>query len=129
MTATQAPHIYLPHYADTGCEMHPACLECPMEFCKSDDPSVNRAEQMWLRYQTIRELRAQGLTRRQIADRVGCSKTTVAVTLSGDMSAAIPRDSQSYPDNRDVLRRLKPASALFASPGPPRFLARGNGRR
>jgi hypothetical protein len=28
----------LMHYADTGCEVCPSCLRCPLPQCKYDDP-------------------------------------------------------------------------------------------
>ncbi len=30
------PEFY--HYEDTGCEVSPACLDCPLPQCKYDDP-------------------------------------------------------------------------------------------
>ena len=36
-------------FADTGCEVHHACLECPLPACKHDDP---RAYVLWMRTHT-----------------------------------------------------------------------------
>ena len=32
----QGPEYY--HYEDTGCEVSPSCLSCPLPQCKYDDP-------------------------------------------------------------------------------------------
>ena len=32
----QGPEYY--HYEDTGCEVSPSCLTCPLPQCKYDDP-------------------------------------------------------------------------------------------
>ncbi len=34
--ADQSPEYY--HYEDTGCEVSPSCLNCPLPQCKYDDP-------------------------------------------------------------------------------------------
>ena len=34
--ADQTPEYY--HYEDTGCEVAPSCLSCPLPQCKYDDP-------------------------------------------------------------------------------------------
>ena len=30
------------HYRDTGCELAPSCLQCPMERCVYDEPEGGR---------------------------------------------------------------------------------------
>jgi hypothetical protein len=30
-------------YRDTGCELAPSCLRCPMRYCKFDEPRANAA--------------------------------------------------------------------------------------
>ena len=34
------------HFKDTGCALHPACLECPLPVCIYDDPFAIQRE-MW----------------------------------------------------------------------------------
>jgi hypothetical protein len=31
------------NHTDTGCELHPACLSCPLPRCKYDDPKYQKA--------------------------------------------------------------------------------------
>ena len=32
------------HYKDTGCKLHPACLECPLPVCVYDNPASVQIE-------------------------------------------------------------------------------------
>ena len=32
------------HYKDTGCRLHPACLECPLPVCVYDNPASVQIE-------------------------------------------------------------------------------------
>ena len=32
------------HYEDTGCEASDSCLDCPLPFCKYDDPGLVPAQ-------------------------------------------------------------------------------------
>ena len=34
------PEFY--HYEDTGCEVSPSCLNCPLPQCKYDDPDGSK---------------------------------------------------------------------------------------
>ena len=63
------------NYSDTGCELAPSCLECPLAKCKYDDPNGNRRNLM--RDQEIVRLHAQGLKISQIAKIVNTSERTV----------------------------------------------------
>ena len=51
-------------WPDTGCEVAPACLDCPLSQCKLDDPD-------WYRYW---RLRAKHLAMGQALEREGLSE-------------------------------------------------------
>jgi len=72
------------HYpADTGCEVSPTCLHCPLEECRYDNPIYFNK---WLdsatnnktkRIEIYRLLDTTNLTSRQIAAKVGFQAATV----------------------------------------------------
>jgi|TARA_Y100000310_G_scaffold302890_1_gene340725 hypothetical protein len=48
-------------YPDNGCRAAVCCVECPLLFCKHDDPTAYRAFQVRQRYQAIAARVATGL--------------------------------------------------------------------
>lgn len=58
-------------YRDTGCELHSACLTCPLplEVCPEEDFRRPRRDQVraWAKARRARQLRAKGLTIAAIA--------------------------------------------------------------
>ncbi|MCS7206788.1 MAG: helix-turn-helix domain-containing protein [Dehalococcoidia bacterium] len=73
-------------YRDEGCEVSPACLQCPLPQCKYDDPEGYRrwlAQQREARDRQIWEVRQrEGLTVPQLAQRFGVSQRTVFRALA-----------------------------------------------
>lgn len=76
-----------PHFndkRDNGCDAAPRCLECPLPFCKHDDPvSYHREHCHHHRNQRILELRRQGLTVAQLAETVGITDRSIYRILRG----------------------------------------------
>lgn len=68
---------------DTGCDLHPACLSCPLPQCRYDGGT--REESQW-RYveqvAMIKRLKNEGLRAGEIAPRVGVSRRTVHRALA-----------------------------------------------
>jgi len=64
-------------YRDTGCDLHPACLSCPLPRCRYDEPhgsvSVRRRETM----QAAARLRSKGLMVSEVAQQLGISERSV----------------------------------------------------
>lgn len=60
-------------YRDTGCEVSPTCLTCPLVTCRFDDPGGLRGILNRERNSRIMQLRARGVGPRQVADLVGMS--------------------------------------------------------
>ncbi len=71
-----SPEIY--HYEDTGCEVSPACLDCPLPQCKYDDLDWfhrhRRIAQDWKVWATVE---SEGLTMEAAADRFSVTVRTV----------------------------------------------------
>ncbi|MBI4299946.1 MAG: helix-turn-helix domain-containing protein [Chloroflexi bacterium] len=76
-------------YHDTGCEVAPACLDCPLPLCKHDDPGqVRRAERRQRDSEVVRLRKEEGLSAREIASRLGISKRSVYRVREGVAAAA-----------------------------------------
>lgn len=66
------------HYHDTGCELHPSCLTCPLVRCRYDEPGGARRVLSDARDRRVLALqRRGGTTIEGIARRVGVSRRTV----------------------------------------------------
>jgi hypothetical protein len=61
--------VVLPdYYRDTGCSVHPKCLECPLPVCRFDLPNPQHISLLrQARNKTILDLHHQGKTVRDIA--------------------------------------------------------------
>ena len=64
-------------YEDTGCDLAPSCLECPLALCKYDDPNVARYDRAVMRDTEIMRLFAEGFKVSAIALKVNISSRTV----------------------------------------------------
>ncbi|HXH23088.1 MAG TPA: helix-turn-helix domain-containing protein [Dehalococcoidia bacterium] len=71
------------HYADTGCDLHPSCLSCPLARCRYDEPGGARAIAGRDRDEAIlRARRQEGVTVEVLARRFGVSRRTVFRVLA-----------------------------------------------
>ncbi len=64
-------------YRDDGCDIHPACLTCPLPQCRYDNPRGARGMFNEVRDVEIVRLRRKGLAINEIARRYGISRRTV----------------------------------------------------
>ena len=70
-------------YSDTGCDLYPTCLHCPLPRCRYEDPGGARAMLRPSRDASIRRLsHQQGFTVEQVAAALGVSRRTVFRVLS-----------------------------------------------
>ncbi len=70
-------------WRDGGCELHPRCLECPLERCVEEEPRLRQRLRLQMRAEKMRELRAQGKSTAEIARAFGVSVRTVQRALQG----------------------------------------------
>jgi hypothetical protein len=71
------------HYTDTGCDLHPSCLSCPLVRCRYDEPGGARSLLSADRDREIVDLQREGgLTVAMIARRFGISRRTVFRVLA-----------------------------------------------
>jgi hypothetical protein len=90
-------------YADTGCDLHPSCLTCPLVRCRYDqDVDAARKRAGRERDRRIIELQRRGKTIGMIAARFGVSRRTVFRVLA--------RDRQRMADLTPCPSPLRPGS-------------------
>jgi hypothetical protein len=71
-------------YADSGCDVHPNCLTCPLVRCRYDEPGGTRRLMSEGRDRSIVALRRAGEDLESIASRFGVSRRTVFRALARD---------------------------------------------
>lgn len=70
------PEYY--HYEDTGCEVSPSCLSCPLPQCKYDDPVwFQRHRRMARDLKVWSTMQSEGLNVEEAADRFSVTVRTV----------------------------------------------------
>jgi hypothetical protein len=70
-------------YMDSGCDIHPACLTCPLVRCRYEEPGGFRGIAGRERDASIlRARREDGMTIQAIARRFGLSRRTVFRVLA-----------------------------------------------
>ena len=75
-TADAIPEYY--HYEDTGCEISPSCLNCPLPQCKYDDPGwFQRSRRMARDLKVWSTIQSGGLTVEEAAEHFSVTVRTV----------------------------------------------------
>lgn len=64
-------------YKDTGCQLHPSCLDCPLPRCVEDEPRSKQRLRQGATAATVNKLLAEGYTQVHIARRLGVSPRTI----------------------------------------------------
>jgi transposase-like protein len=74
-------------YTDTGCDVHPSCLTCPLVRCRYDEPGGTRRQFNEDRDRAIAGLQRQGVPVEAIAAWFGVSRRTVFRALARTRAA------------------------------------------
>ena len=85
MTARQTRKDALPEhssYTDTGCELSPTCLRCPLPICVYEQPQAAFGYRLRERDQLIFERRAQGAGIATLCIEFSISRRTVFRVLA-----------------------------------------------
>lgn len=70
------PEYY--HYEDTGCEVSPSCLTCPLPQCKYDDPTwFQRHRRMARDMKVWTTMQSESLTAEEAAQRFSVTVRTI----------------------------------------------------
>ena len=96
-------------YEDTGCDLAPSCLECPLALCKYDDPNGARYDRTVMRDTEIMRLFAEGLKVSAIASIVNISSRTAYRVIQrelGAMHGEAGRRPKSVPRPRALRERV-----------------------
>ncbi len=108
-------------YKDDGCDVSPACLECPLPLCKYDDPGWMERESKRVRDDSIYRAKLAGDSVSDIALRFGVSPRTVhRVIKRGGAEAGAQPEEDDTPllslkelEQRSLFRPRTPAPPLF----------------
>jgi hypothetical protein len=75
-------------YSDSGCDLYPSCLSCPLPRCRYDDPGGAAAMLRTGRNAAIARLASRdGLTVEELARAFGVSRRTVFRVLAAGRGA------------------------------------------
>lgn len=86
MSTLRGDQIDLMTWQDTGCDVSPSCLACPLTHCKYDNytgMSEARRRQSEEFHALIVELRDAGLSWDAIQQQLGCGRATISRALKG----------------------------------------------
>jgi hypothetical protein len=84
------------HYIDSGCDLHPSCLSCPLVRCRYDEPGGARRLFSDERDRRIVRLqREEQLSIDLLAQRFGVSRRTVFRVLARERMTATENDSRA----------------------------------
>ena len=82
------------HYEDTGCEVSDSCLDCPLPFCKYDDPSwYQRNRRLARDFQILRVMTQESLSIEETAQRFSVTARTVFRIMQRCREATMQEDS------------------------------------
>ena len=71
------------NHQDSGCEVSPSCLSCPLPKCKYDDPVwYQQYQQAQVDLRVMETIRAEGLTVKQAAARFSVTSRTIFRIMS-----------------------------------------------
>jgi hypothetical protein len=73
-------------WRDEGCEVFPACLDCPLERCIEEEPRGRQRLRAAARARLMAELRRNGKSVEEIAGIFGVSRRTVQRALGSKKS-------------------------------------------
>ena len=66
------------HYEDTGCEASDSCLDCPLPFCKYDDPAwYQRNRRLARDFRILHVMTQESLSIEETAQRFSITARTV----------------------------------------------------
>lgn len=64
-------------WQDTGCDLHPACLSCPLPRCRYDEPYDRHAEERADCDAHVLAALAEGVPRNEVMERFNISNRTL----------------------------------------------------
>lgn len=92
-------------YRDSGCDVSPSCLTCPLPRCRYEEPGGLRALLNKTRDQQIVSQRANGVPVAELATRFSVSRRTVFRVLGNKPRQPTPiRQQDAAPANGQARR-------------------------
>lgn len=82
------------HYEDTGCEASDSCLDCPLPFCKYDDPAwYQRNRRLARDFRILRVMTQESLSIEETAQRFSVTARTVFRIMQRCREATVKGDA------------------------------------
>ncbi len=82
------------HYEDTGCEASDSCLDCPLPFCKYDDPAwYQRNRRLARDFRILRVMAQESLSVEETAQRFSVTARTVFRIMQRCREATVRGDA------------------------------------
>ena len=78
-------------YRDSGCDLAPSCLRCPLVRCRYDEPGGARRLLQEPRDEAVLRRRDEGIAIDAVAQEFGLSRRSVFRILARGRAAASPR--------------------------------------
>ena len=75
-------------YRDTGCDLAPSCLRCPLARCRYDEPGGARKLLQGSRDEAVRHRRGEGVAIDALAGEFGISRRSVFRILAAGRAAS-----------------------------------------
>ena len=92
------------NYADTGCDLYPSCLQCPLPRCRYEEPGGAAAILRQGRDESILRLaRNSGLGVDELARSFGVSRRTIFRVLSSAKQCDNPRSTSPAGELLDLV--------------------------
>lgn len=103
----QAPEYA--NWSDSGCDLNPSCLECPLPRCVEEEPRGRQKMRMGARTKAMLAMRRQGQTVKEIAACFSLSVRTVQRAFRGkNGKTANPglrnRTAAARPESQEIIR-------------------------
>ena len=92
-------------YRDSGCDVSPSCLTCPLPRCRYEEPGGLRALLNKTRDKQIVDQRANGVPVAELATRFGVSRRTVFRVLGNKARQPILLRQRDAAPANDQARR------------------------
>jgi len=87
------------NWKDTGCDLYPSCLSCPLPHCIEEQPRGRQRQRMDERSAGMMALRDRGLVAREIAAVYQVSVRTVQRALSRKNGENLEKSKFQIPNN------------------------------
>lgn len=95
-------------YRDTGCDLFPSCLNCPLPRCVEEEPRGRERRRMQAKVHIARAMSTQGLSNHELAALLNVSVRTVSRYINSYKPGGT-NGTRTQNKNRTALPHQRPA--------------------